>query len=147
MNWLKRLKRVSSWTAQEWRLFGEAWAALLAARFAIRRWQMGDVLEHLQGVARSHDQREVLHEPIVRAVQRATHLHIVPMLCLPQSVAISWMLARRGIACEFVIGARPKEGQLDAHAWVEREGVPINSPLDSAQRHPVFLREPILASS
>lgn len=147
MNWLKRLKRASSWTVQEWLLFAEAWAALLAARFAIRRWQMGPILEHLQGVARSHRERVVLHEPIVRAVQRATHLHIVPMLCLPQSVAISWMLARRGIACEFVIGARPKEGQLDAHAWVEREGVPINSPLDSAQRHPVFLREPILASN
>lgn len=128
--------------------------ALLVARLAIRRWQMGQILEHLQGMARSHDEGGQPHdeggqphEPIVRAVQRATHLHIVPMLCLPQSVATSWMLGRRGITCEFVIGARPKEGALDAHAWVERAGVPINSPLDSAQRHPVFLREPILAAS
>ena len=147
MNWFSRLKRLWRWTPQEWLLVAEAWVALLLARVAIRRWQMGEVLEHLQRVARSHNEETMRHEPIVRAVQRATHLHLVPMLCLPQSVAISGMLARRGVVCEFVIGARPKEGQLDAHAWVERDGVPINSPLDSAERHPVFLREPIFALS
>ncbi len=147
MNWLNSLKRALSWTPQEWALFAEAWLALLFARLAIRRWQMGQILEHLQNLARSYHKDTASHEPIVRAVQRATHLHIVPMLCLPQSVAISWMLTRRGITCEFVIGAQPKEGQLDAHAWVEREGIPINSPLDSAERHPVFLREPIFTSS
>ncbi|MGB0387104.1 MAG: lasso peptide biosynthesis B2 protein [Ardenticatenaceae bacterium] len=145
MIWLWRLKRARRWTRHEWRRVAEAWFALLGARLAIRRWQMPELLTRLQRAARP-DPAPVAHEPIVRAVQRAAHLHPIPMLCLPQSVALSWMLARRGLTCELVIGARPKEGTLDAHAWVERDGMPINSPLDSAETHPVFLRERIVYS-
>lgn len=79
----------------------------------------------------------------MRAVQRAAHLYPMPMLCLPQSVALARLLAQHGQRCEVVIGARPESGALAAHAWVELAGVPINSAADSAERHPVLLRAAI----
>lgn len=139
MNWLQRSSRARHWTRQEWRLLVEAWQALARARLALRRSPLPDVLHGLprpaSGVA------PLDSAPLVRAVQRAAHLFPLPMLCLPQSLALAGMLARRGQPCAVVLGARPQEGALDAHAWVEVDNIPINSPLDSAERHPVFLRE------
>ena len=42
--------------------------------------------------------------------------------CLPQAVALSWQLRRRGIAHRVVIAVRPpgsRSGDDDLHAWVE----------------------------
>ncbi len=118
---------------------------LLWAWVALRRWKIAEVLSQLQQSARPQEVPDA-PEPIVRAVQRATHLHIMPMLCLPQSLAIARMLARRGQPCELLIGARPGQGTLDAHAWVELNGHPINSPPNTPQTHPVLLRQAIKAS-
>lgn len=139
MNWLQRTSRARRWTRQEWRLLAEAWLALLRAGLALRRWSLPEVLRRqprptAEGVSLDG-------APLVRAVQRAAHLFPVPMLCLPQSLALAGMLVRRGQSCAVVLGARPQAGVLDAHAWVEVDGIPINSPPDSAERHPVFLRE------
>lgn len=142
MIWLSRAKHALSFTAQDWLLMAEGWLTLWGAWVAIRRWPLPKILSQLQRAARD-DKSPIRHEPIVQAVQRAACLQFIPMLCLPQSVAICWMLVRRGQSCQLVIGARPTEGQLDAHAWVERDGIPINSPLDSAENHPVLLREVI----
>jgi hypothetical protein len=46
--------------------------------------------------------------------------------CLQRSLALWWALRRRGIESELRIGARREAGQLKAHAWIERDGVPLN---------------------
>jgi hypothetical protein len=50
--------------------------------------------------------------------------------CLPRSVALWALLRRQGIDSEVVIGVRPGGAPLDAHAWVERAGVPLNERPD-----------------
>ena len=50
--------------------------------------------------------------------------------CLPRSVALWALLRRQGIDSEVVIGVRPGGAPLDAHAWVERGGVPLNERAD-----------------
>ncbi|MBI4913937.1 MAG: lasso peptide biosynthesis B2 protein [Acidobacteria bacterium] len=51
--------------------------------------------------------------------------------CLRQALAVHFILRRRGLAPCLRIGVRRREGRLDAHAWVELEGVPLDpSPLD-----------------
>lgn len=142
MSWSSRASRARGWSGRDWLLLAEGWLAVGLAGLAVRRWPMPEVLAWLQRAARPAG-RPVEPEPVVRAVQRAVHLHPWPLLCLPQSVAITWMLARRGFACELVIGARPKADMLDAHAWVEQRGIPLNSPPDSAESHPVLLRQAI----
>ncbi len=44
--------------------------------------------------------------------------------CLSQSLVLMALLARRGIASALVIGVRPGS-DFGAHAWVEREGMPL----------------------
>jgi hypothetical protein len=125
---------------REWRLLGEAWVALARARRRIARQPMSATIADLHQASRPR--REAVDAtPIVRAVLRAKHLFPVPMLCLPESVALAEMLVIRGQPCALVLGARLEGGGLDAHAWVEQNDIPINSPLTSATDHPVYLRE------
>jgi hypothetical protein len=56
--------------------------------------------------------------------------------CLEQSLALWWLLRRRGIAAEIRIGARKNEGRFEAHAWVDFGGVVLN---DAAETHVPFL--------
>ena len=142
MNWSNRVKQVRGWSRYDWILLIEAWMALLVARLAIRYWRFQKVLKRLQQTTHPSAERTAT-KPVVRAVQRAARLHPIPMRCLPQATALSWMLVRRGQPCEFVIGAKLESGTLDAHAWVEQDGIPINSPANSAEIHPVLLREAV----
>lgn len=45
--------------------------------------------------------------------------------CLRQALVVHWWLRRRGLPAELVIGAQPGAGELDAHAWVELQGVAL----------------------
>src|SRR5690242_15007320 len=42
--------------------------------------------------------------------------------CLDQSLALWWMLRRRGVAAEMHIGGRKEDSNFEAHAWVEVGG-------------------------
>lgn len=136
-----RFRTLTSMSLAEWQGLGSAWLALARARWRIARHPMPDIIAGLHRAARPH-QNAVDSAPIVRAVLRAKHLFPMPMLCLPESVAIAELLVERGQPCALVLGARLTDAKgLDAHAWVEQDGVPINSPLSSETDHPVYLRE------
>jgi transglutaminase superfamily protein len=45
--------------------------------------------------------------------------------CLIRSLVLLRLLTRRGIDATLVIGVRPADRGVDAHAWVERGGVPL----------------------
>ncbi|RAJ80160.1 transglutaminase superfamily protein [Chitinophaga dinghuensis] len=46
--------------------------------------------------------------------------------CLSRSLALSFMLSRKGISSDLRIGVCHYNGNLDSHAWLERNGRPIN---------------------
>ncbi len=65
------------------------------------------------------------------------------MTCLPRSLALQRMLARRGIASELRIGVRKESngaGGIAAHAWVEVDGVPLGEPQAIEERFQKLLR-------
>lgn len=51
--------------------------------------------------------------------------------CLMRSLVLTSMLARRGIQTSFVIAVKP-DSEFVAHAWVERDGVPLLEPAGAA---------------
>ena len=58
--------------------------------------------------------------------------------CLTRSLLLAWMLRRRGIASQLRMAyARPSE-VLNAHAWVEYAGLPINDQKDVGQQFAAF---------
>ena len=52
------------------------------------------------------------------------------MTCLAQSLALRWMLNRRGIASELKIGATKVSSALRVHAWLEISGEKIGESED-----------------
>jgi hypothetical protein len=58
--------------------------------------------------------------------------------CLPRSLLLQFLLRRGGIDCQLMIGVRKLDGRLDAHAWVECSGVPVNDQRGVASQYAVF---------
>jgi hypothetical protein len=65
-------------------------------------------------------------------VNRAAHHHPLPASCLTRSLLLAWLLRRRGWGSELRIGVRLNDGSLDAHAWLECDGIPVNDRADIA---------------
>ncbi len=61
---------------------------------------------------------------LARAVRRTLRRLPADSRCLMQSLVLTRLLARRGRASRLVIGVTPKK-RFGAHAWVERDGVPL----------------------
>jgi transglutaminase superfamily protein len=45
--------------------------------------------------------------------------------CLPRSLALQWLLRRRGIETALRVGVRKTSGAIEAHAWLEHRGAPL----------------------
>ena len=71
-------------------------------------------------------------------VNSAAGLAPIPATCLTRSLLLGWMLQRRGVTSQLRIGVRTNQGKLDAHAWVEYAGVPINDQPDVGQQFAAF---------
>jgi len=72
---------------------------------------------------------------IARMVSVASEHGFCTATCLPQSLLLSWFLKRRGITADLCFGVNKTETQLEAHAWVEVRGIPINDTEDVRERY------------
>jgi hypothetical protein len=50
------------------------------------------------------------------------------MTCLRRSLTMQRLLAQQGIRSELRFGARREKDALQAHAWLEYQGIPIGEP-------------------
>ena len=55
----------------------------------------------------------------------ATH-SVIRAHCLQRSLVLWSLLERNGVESELRFGARKENGQIQAHAWVEINGVALN---------------------
>ena len=67
---------------------------------------------------------------IAKTVRVAAQHGFYQANCLEQSLVLCWLLARKGIESELRFGARKEDVRLEAHAWVECCGVPLNEAAD-----------------
>jgi hypothetical protein len=58
--------------------------------------------------------------------------------CLPRALAVSWLLARRGVCCDLCFGVQ--RFPFLAHAWVEWAGRIVTDPATSARTFKVIAR-------
>lgn len=61
---------------------------------------------------------------VCQAVEEACIWYVKRAYCLQRSTVTTWMLRRRGVPAELVIGYRPVP--VDSHAWVEVHGEVVN---------------------
>lgn len=106
-------------------LASEVVAAYARARWLVRRHDLPHVLAHLRAVPQRVDvEPAVADERLARAVRRTLRTLPADSRCLMQSLVLTRLLARRNRQSTLVIGVSPA-GAFTAHAWVERDGVPL----------------------
>jgi hypothetical protein len=59
-------------------------------------------------------------------------------MCLEQSLALWWLLGQQGIPSSVRIGTRKSEEKLEAHAWVECNGVALKEAEEPHEHYAAF---------
>ncbi|HKW32930.1 MAG TPA: lasso peptide biosynthesis B2 protein [Candidatus Acidoferrum sp.] len=103
-----------------------------ATRSALRKNVLRDTL---QTDSNSCNKQIALTAHMVNAADRHGLVH---PSCLVKSLTLWWMLGRQGIASELRVGVRKEGRKLEAHAWVEREGVALNEPEERHHHYAAF---------
>lgn len=129
---LSTIARIGALTWNERRLIAEAALLIAALRVALRVAGVRRVQRLLSAAMpisassdgqRDEDRRRV--SAISRLVDAAAR-HTVKNTCLHRSLALWWLLGRRGLTSQIRIGTRRLHGQFEAHAWVECDGAIVN---------------------
>ena len=112
-------------SASDWLHLIEAWISLLVYWLALR-WSSFDSLSAPQFLIPSKKTAVPAElsfmQRLYQLVGWASHLHIFPMSCVEKSLALQWMLRRRGINAHVEIGAHKVSDGISAHAWVKVAG-------------------------
>lgn len=130
-----RLARLAALPARERRVLASAaarlpiaWIALRVAGLArLQAWERRAFRRGSQAGADALPEART----IAAIVEIAARHSPFPNTCLSRSITLAWMLRRRGIASELRIGVRRTGASLEAHAWVECAGVPVNDTPES----------------
>lgn len=137
----RKLGVLRALTGEQWRVLAESLLLLPAVQLSLRvRGFTGTartLARHSQGQAMSADPRAA--RSLGEAVALVAGRSLVGARCLGRSLVLWFLLRRRGVDAELVIGAEaPRDGKLPAHAWVEVSGEPVNDALDVRERFGSF---------
>lgn len=114
---------------------------LPAVQISLRFWGLKRTAQVLGGLS---DRLAVDTEPKAarlpaEAVGLVAGRSVIGAPCLGRSLVLWFLLRRRGIDAEIVVGTEmPRGGVLLAHAWVEVAGEPVNDALDVRERFGTF---------
>ena len=116
-------RKLSTLSIAEWRELFQAQWALLVAQGKLRREPVGSLATPATAAKDSDPRRLAEARRLALAVMRAARFGVFRPQCLVRSMALSRMLADRGIDGAVVrVGVRRASGQFLAHAWVELGG-------------------------
>ena len=128
----------------EWQLLAQAWILLLPVDLGLRvmpfprlRAWASRVAPGSNGLTRA--EVEAIIRQTSRMVQIASRNHLYAMTCLRRSLVTQRLLARRGIVTDLRFGVQKEGGQLQAHAWLEYERIPIGEPETLSERFIPFV--------
>ena len=137
----RRLALLRSLTPEQWRVAMESLLLMPFVQLSLR----ARGFTRTAGVLVEHSQRRALPSNpedarrLGDAVGLVAGRSVVGARCLGRSLVLWFLLRRRGVDAELVIGAEaPRGGQLPAHAWVEVGGEPVNDALNVRERFGSF---------
>ena len=139
---LSRLARFSALTLSQQRMLLAAWFLLPFFWLGLSKLGLARLHALLQRRRLTVNPGSALALPEIQALGEAVNIAArhspFPATCLTRSLLLDWLLQRRGIWSQLRIGVRLTQGMLDAHAWVECEGVPVNDLPDIATQFASF---------
>lgn len=133
---MRRLRTFLALTGAERAAFLQAWAWVCASRLALAVFGLSRVLAwHATAPARAQAPETPRAARWIGVAARN-----VPggASCLVRSLALLGLLRRHGIAAQLRVGIGRTAPRLEAHAWVEVDGAPVNDAADIAARYPPF---------
>jgi len=77
---------------------------------------------------------------VARIVEIASRRGIIRAKCLPLSLTLQSLLAGSGVSADLRLGVRKYGGRLEAHAWVEHEGMALLEAAGVHDRFTAFTR-------
>jgi hypothetical protein len=132
-----KLRRLRTFSWPERWLFARLILVLPLIEIAIRTRGLRWTQERLGRLVPSPPIADGLSpDTLNRVVRAAAGNGLVRATCLRRSLALWWLLRRRGIAAEIKVGARRDTPRFMAHAWVAWADGQSDSPRDLAQLAP-----------
>jgi hypothetical protein len=128
-------------SALQWRVVLVAVVLMSTVRVSLRSRGFGRTVDLLAARSTRPPRRAAEGEAldVAEAVSLVAARRLVGGSCLPRSLVLWFLLRRRGIDAELVVGAGPAEGgPLPAHAWVEVDGDPLDDDPDVRRRFGSF---------
>lgn len=123
-----------------------AWVLLAVMGLLIRIIPFDRLLANCQRVHVDGLLAQISMVPLPRAIQllqAASHHQFCVTTCLTETLALSRLLARRGMATTFRIGVSRHDRMLNAHAWLEQNGTVLVDADDASTYVPLQpLRQP-----
>jgi hypothetical protein len=142
---LHKLRTAVTLSAQEWRLFWQAWLLLLLVDLRLRRRPFPALQRWAAEVRGAAGQPAA---PLVwrtwRMVDTASRNHLYAMTCLRRSLVLQRLLGQQGITVELRFGVKKVDGMLRAHAWLEHQGQPVGEPQSIEYRYAPLWAYPAL---
>jgi len=147
------IQKIKALSGQEWGYLSRALLLLPLLRLSLKLWSFQSVLRFLERSAPlpktetatppTHSFGPLSQEQIVRLVRMvnvAANKGLLKANCLPRSLAIWWLLRRRGVESELRLGVKPLDDAIQAHAWVEHNGQVLNDSIEVRQQFATFER-------
>ena len=133
---IRKLKHAWSFSIQDWWDFIQSWVMLLIVDIWLRIGSYKALQEALikkqpiksaiESRTNNASKEEIKH--IASMVEIAGRNHVVRMSCLRRALVQQWLLSKKGISSKLRFGVRTIEGDLEAHAWLEKDGKMISDP-------------------
>ena len=123
---MRRLKRVLKLSPDELAILAQAAICMPIVRLALRFISVARLNAMATRSRRQLFRVDAKPKDLARLVSIAADHGIYRARCLEKSLVLRWLLARRGIDGQVVFGACKAEDAMQAHAWIEVNGVPLN---------------------
>jgi len=123
---MRRLKRVLKLSPDELAILAQAAICMPIVRLALRFISVARLNAMATRSRRQLFRVDAKPKDLARLVSIAADHGIYRARCLEKSLVLRWLLARRGIDGQVVFGTCKAEDAMQAHAWIEVNGVPLN---------------------
>lgn len=141
----RRLKQLHALTNAEWKVLLTAMLLLPMIALSLKlkgfKWTqalLSNYIPKKANVSIPEDKQMELTQSIARLVSIAANHGLFRANCLRKSLAIWWLLKRKGITTKLSIGVNKESGNFNAHAWVEWQGTILIDSADVRERFSVF---------
>jgi len=144
----ERLRRYKALDAESRTLFWSAVRLLPQVTLSLRLRGYAKTEASLHSRAQGHPEGIVAEQDVAvrtaktsRMVRAASQFGSIRATCLAQSLTLWFLLQQQNISSAIKIGVRKKDGRMEAHAWVERNGVTLNETDEVHEHYAPFERE------